>query len=542
MKSQISVSQTYTSAFNKFISGDYKASVNYCQKALIIEKNSMVYHLLGISFARLKLYDDAIYNIKEAINILPSCKFYIDLGDIYREIKDYKNAIYFYKLALKLEPENSNAYYATATILHKTGNFSSALKMLVNALTYDTNNIKFKLLAAKCLDGLNEFNDSIDVYNEILKVEPNNIFALLDKADLLRRMFKYDDALNCAQLCLKLDKMNINCYLINSVIYRDLKNIDESIKYLDLGLNFKPNSPQAIFNKSVMLLGKGDYEKGWDLYESRWKLNDWFTLKNFTTKPIWNKNKNKNKSNTLLIWPEQGIGDEVMFSSILNDLKNDVDNIIVKSDPRLLSIFKRSFSHINFISSKEHVSEDLYDFQLPIGSLARFYRRDKKDFLNKNNKFLITNPYWDNILFNKLKNINKRKIGISWKSTNPLSGLKRSTSLEDLLFYIGDHNACYINLQYGDVIDEIMNARKLTNFDILNIEEIDNKNNIDGLLSLIAACDEVISVDNSTVHFSGAIGVPTEVLLHSTADFRWELESNSTNWYKLHNLKRNIIL
>jgi tetratricopeptide (TPR) repeat protein len=540
MKSQISVSQTYISAFNKFKSGDYKSSINYCQKALVIEKNSLVYHLLGVSFARLKLYNDAIYNIKEAINILPSSKIYIDLGDIYRELKDYKNAIDFYKLALKLEPENSNAYYSTATILHKIGNFSSALKMLVNALTYDPNNIKFKLLAAKCLDGLNEFNASIDFYNEILKIEPNNILALLDKADLLRRMFRYDEAINCAQLSLKLDKMNINCYLINSVIYRDLKNIDESIKYLDLGLKFKPNSPQALFNKSVMLLGKGDYEKGWDLYESRWKLNDWSTLKNFTSKPIWNKNKNKNK--VLLIWPEQGIGDEVMFSSILNDLKNDVENIIVKSDPRLLTIFKRSFPYINFISSKEIVSEDMYDFQLPIGSLARFYRRDKKDFFNKNNKFLLTNPYWDNILLTKLKNINKRKIGISWKSTNPLSGLKRSTSLEDLLFYIGDPNACYINLQYGDVNEEITVARNLTNFNILNIEEIDNKNNIDGLLSLIAACDEVISVDNSTVHFSGSIGVPTEVLLHSTADFRWELESNCTNWYRLHNLKRNIIL
>jgi tetratricopeptide (TPR) repeat protein len=137
MKSQISVSQTYISAFNKFKSGDYKSSINYCQKALVIEKNSLVYHLLGVSFARLKLYNDAIYNIKEAINILPSSKIYIDLGDIYRELKDYKNAIDFYKLALKLEPENSNAYYSTATILHKIGNFSSALKMLVNALTYD---------------------------------------------------------------------------------------------------------------------------------------------------------------------------------------------------------------------------------------------------------------------------------------------------------------------------------------------------------------------------------------------------------------------
>jgi hypothetical protein len=66
--------------------------------------------------------------------------------------------------------------------------------------------------------------------------------------------------------------------------------------------------------------------------------------------------------------------------------------------------------------------------------------------------------------------------------------------------------------------------------------------NIDGLLSMINQCDEVVSIDNSTVHFSGAIGKKTEVLMHESADFRWEMQGNTTKWYKSLSLKRNIII
>jgi hypothetical protein len=141
--------------------------------------------------------------------------------------------------------------------------------------------------------------------------------------------------------------------------------------------------------------------------------------------------------------------------------------------------------------------------------------------------------------FNEYKN--KRKIGVSWKSKNPLSGLKRSAELLDIINYINDPRAVFVNLQYGDVSSEISDVRN-KGFVILENHDIDNMKNIDGLLSLINQCDEVVSIDNSTVHFAGAIGKKTEVLMHESADFRWEMQGNTTKWYKSLSLKRNIII
>ena len=76
--------------------------------------------------------------------------------------------------------------------------------------------------------------------------------------------------------------------------------------------------------------------------------------------------------------------------------------------------------------------------------------------------------------------------------------MKRSADLEDIIKYINAEQAIFINLQYGDVSEEISMARK-KGINIVTYDEIDNMKNIDGLLSLINFCDEVVSIDNSTV-------------------------------------------
>jgi hypothetical protein len=143
-----------------------------------------------------------------------------------------------------------------------------------------------------------------------------------------------------------------------------------------------------------MLLGLGEFDKGWDLYDWRWKLKDFAGKMEFTKKPIWNKEKNA----TLLIWPEQGIGDEVMFSSIFNEVREEVKYLIIKTDPRLIPIFERSFPEIKFISNKEYIDENLYTHHLPMGTLPKFYRRSRVSFEGKNSSYLKTNTQINNDL------------------------------------------------------------------------------------------------------------------------------------------------
>lgn len=57
------------------------------------------------------------------------------------------------------------------------------------------------------------------------------------------------------------------------------------------------------------------------------------------------------------------------------------------------------------------------------------------------------------------------------------------------------------------------------------------REDLDGFASLLAALDLVISVDNSTVHLAGALGVRTWVLLPFVADWRWGVRGSRSSWY-----------
>ena len=96
----------------------------------------------------------------------------------------------------------------------------------------------------------------------------------------------------------------------------------------------------------------------------------------------------------------------------------------------------------------------------------------------------------------------------------------------------------YVNLQYGDASNDVVNISNSQNLDIMTIDEIDLFQDIDGLAALISACDLVISIDNSTVHLAGALGVDTRVLLPKVADERWGLRKNHSYWYDCLTLYR----
>ena len=95
-----------------------------------------------------------------------------------------------------------------------------------------------------------------------------------------------------------------------------------------------------------------------------------------------------------------------------------------------------------------------------------------------------------------------------------------------------------VNLQYGDVSDELGVLSEEHGIEIIQLPEIDNKNDIDGLAALIMACDKVVSISNLTIHLAGALGKEAHVLLASSNDWRWGQNRNSSYWYDSVRLHR----
>jgi hypothetical protein len=129
--------------------------------------------------------------------------------------------------------------------------------------------------------------------------------------------------------------------------------------------------------------------------------------------------------------------------------------------------------------------------------------------------------------------------GITWKSDNSKIGKNKSLKLNDLLPILLKNNIQFVNLQYGDVEEEIKIFNENNDVNIINYSEIDNFNDIDGHASLIEACDILVMSSNSSAHLAGALGKKTHLLVPSRRDalWYWSNNNNSKNlWYPSINI------
>ncbi|MBJ7279915.1 MAG: hypothetical protein JHD08_04970 [Candidatus Nanopelagicales bacterium] len=217
-------------------------------------------------------------------------------------------------------------------------------------------------------------------------------------------------------------------------------------------------------------------------------------------------------------------------------MKQLVPNLLVQIDERLLPLFKRSMPEIAFYPSNQPVDESKYDAHLPMGDLGGIFRSKKEDFANRKDAFLVADKERASKIRQSLCKDDETLIGISWKSKNKQSGLKRSLELKEFAENLSAPSVKLVNLQYGDVKEELEQLKREHGIEILQCADVDNTNDLDGLAALIEACDKVESADNTTVHLAGAIAKETLVHLNGRKNWRWLNQSKSSFWYSSINL------
>ena len=298
---------------------------------------------------------------------------------------------------------------------------------------------------------------------------------------------------------------------------------------------------------SLLELSQGQFDVGWELYESRYHKNKSTRICTpplISTPQYHGKNIKKDMlGKHLFICAEQGVGDEVMFASVLPNLAslikiNPDTQITIACDSRLVDLFNRSFNFLTAIprdpsNCYETIANKL-DFWIFIGSLPKFFRTSLKSFHDQP-EYLIADAMLSSIWKDRLERLpQKFNIGISWVGgSNDKKKQDRSLTLEKLspILRKACENANIVNLQYGDHSNEIRDLQKKMGFTIYDWEDCDPLKDLENFAAQVRALDLVISVDNSTVHFAGALGTPTFMLTPFDQDWRWPEGENDCHWY-----------
>jgi len=448
----------------------------------------------------------------------------------YIHSNNYQSAILLLRQILRVKPRHVQVLRMMAVAYAQQNLNAEALEFINEAIDLDSRNGIAYSNKGNILHNLGRNLEAVDAYHRAIQLAPDYAEAYGNLGNVQQNLNDFNGALKSYQIAIAKDQLNPDffCNLGNcfSAINRDYESHHAYIKAIEL----QPNHADAHYFLGQLKLRNMDFSGGWVGNEWRWRSRGFNSLALKTSKNIWH---GKNLSGPLYIWAEQGIGDQVLYASMLNEVCSLAPLLTVSLDAKLISVFHRSFPQCNFVDKMQLQAEERYESQIPIGSIGQFFRRNIEDFKRSPQKYLLAND----CLVKKLKqsSLFSQKItcGISWKSNNPTVGSKKSLSLHGLSSLLGLNEVNFINLQYGDTQVEVRAAKDALDVHLENVPDIDLFDDIEGLLAVIEACDIVVTTSNSTAHFSGAIGKETLLLLPYSAGKFWywhDLDGKSL-WY-----------
>ena len=396
----------------------------------------------------------------------------------------------------------------------KKDDAASALKYYEKANELIEEKSPIKEHIAKSFIEFNQLEKALKILLTILPLRNYRVDLVLRTSEALQRANRIEEAID--------------------IIKAAIKALKKALK-LNKEQNYGKFSALLNLGNTEITIKK--FKEGWEKYEYRWKVDPGdkvvWPLKD---KPLWD---GKSASGVLL-WREQGIGDDIIFLGLVPEAYEKAGkDMTVLIDPRLVAMCERSMPGIEFLPAvKGSVQEDRFNYHLPMGSLPRLFRSSEEDFSKTRESYLKADMERVEVLRKELGVEGKKVIGISWKSFKSLNTTKKSMDLEQFGRMFDGLDVVLLNLQYGDVNEEIRAFTKGTGIEVLQCSSVNLKEDLDGLGALIALCDLVVSTSNVTIHMAGALGKEAWVLLPFAASFWWLIERTDSLWYPTVKLYR----
>ena len=515
--------------------------VKYFEKNYQIENinNPTLLYIFGTNRLLLNEYYEAKLYLKKSVTIKSDfCEAFANLAVIYDNEGDHENALFNYDKALLANPSHSTTLINMAHIYNKKMQSDKVIENLLK-LPKSLYDLDVCNLFSKNYLRLDDHKNALYFAKQAYKKNPKDIVALnnLGRAYLVSKISNEDkknknlkEALKFFKKILTIENSSIEALFNIGTVYEKLTNEKLAEEYYRKVLNINPSYRDANINLALLLLRKGQFSEGWERYEDRLLIDNperkKITGPN-TSLPFWNLDCQDSK---LFVWPEQGIGDSIFYSSLLNELNEKCSSMTCVLEPRLTELYKRSFPNINFGAGEETFDEKDYTHQLAIGSIPKFFRNSLEDFSKSPYAYLKADLDRSLQIQNEINNKNDFTVGISWTSQSSQKDLK-SVDINLMINCLKKLPVKIVNLQYGEVNEEILMAKKEHDVDIIQCPSVDIYNDFDGLASLMAACDVVLTTPNVNQTIASALGIPTFLLLSDDPSFRWLNKGMDSLWH-----------
>jgi tetratricopeptide (TPR) repeat protein len=351
-------------------------------------------------------------------------------------------------------------------------------------------------------------------------------------------LWRTDEALDCYRKSLQRSSTNKQRALYNNNIasvYLDLGQFAKAEEFVDKSLALEPEDKSARHNKGLCLLARREWSTAWDWYSASIGSSQRTEFR-YGQEPRWD---GVPFAGTLVVYGEQGLGDEVCAASAVNDIiaaqESVGGRVILDVDYRLKNLFARSFPKATVHGTRWEKKLDWPKSDQDIGaSIACF--EVLKYFRTKPDQFTgepYLTPCADRVTQWKALHGGKPTIGIAWTGgTWRNAGSFRQLPLENWKPLFDAVDANWVSLQYKDAVNEI-GGTPVKQYSWGSLTK-----DYDDTAALVASCDLVIGMQTSVHHLAGALGVPSWIILPKTSQWRYGESYDDLPWYKNTKLYR----
>lgn len=439
---------------------------------------------------------------------------------------------------IELKPKGTSETVTKAQSIYLSGDYAKAGAIAEMYLREHPDDPQALSILASCLKQADRTALSYHLAKAATTLRPDRPETWVVQGFAAQALWRMDEALDCYRKSLQRAQTNAQKGLYNNNIasvYLDLGQFAKAEEFVDESLKFDPNEKNTRHNKGLCLLARREWGEAWDWYSASIGSSQRTEFR-YGSEPRWD---GKPFAGTLVVYGEQGLGDEVCAASAVPDIAEAQrvagGRLILDVDYRLKNLFARSFPDVTVHGTRWEKKLDWPEADRNIGaSIACFevlkhFRTKPEDFPGA--PFLKACP--DRTAMWKSLFKGKPTIGIAWTGgTWRNAGTFRQLPLSEWKPLFDAVDANWVSLQYKDASKDI-EGTPVKQYPWATLSK-----DYDDTAALVASCDLVIGMQTSVNHLAGALGVPNWIILPKTSQWRYGEGYSDLPWYSCSKLYR----
>jgi tetratricopeptide (TPR) repeat protein len=531
-------------------SGDTGRAIIHYRKAIAASPDySEAHNNLGVALREMGRHDEALVCFQKAVSLKPA--FFQALANAGAELSErrrHDEALVLLRQALGCKPDYVPALSTLGAVLNSLSRPEEGVLHLERAIALQPEFVEAHFNYAVVLRVLDRADEAERQYRFVLERRPGFAQAHANLGVLNRARGLIDLSRANFERAMALDPALCEPYLGLAGLEISFGDPVHALELFEEARKRKPAEPEVLYMRAIGLLRSGRLQEGWKDFDYRHEVIETgvHNARRQFIQPEWSGGVLHGKS--LLVWGEQGIGDEIWAAGMyleLMHLMGPGNRLVVEGAAKLRQLFERSLSgnphgvEVVFAARSDPSSTKLVagaDCQIAGASLGRYLRKGLADFPKREQTGgaylfadLVREAHWRR----RMKELGPQlKVGIGWRSSN-LRG-ERALSCSRLSQW-GDifkvSGVDFINVQYGDCEAELREAEALFGVEIKRFPEVDMYDDLDETAALMRGLDLVISAPTSVSILSAALGIPTWQMNFGA---EWQCHGLSNNpWYPL---------